>query len=205
MSTHLESYLQQLRAELGKRGLPAGRVVDEAREHLIDAADHARRRGLSLEDAEQEAIERFGSPELVAETAAGEHARPRNAIWWAVRRLIPAVFRDRPDPIFGGLHDRLSNQGALHFVARAKGRHRRFPDVSEQEARAGLFPMLERAAGELSRFGVSGAIRSLDLLEDRADSGKHSRRYRAVFANGARLIVVHTSDARSRAVDITGE
>ena len=40
--------------------------MEEVREHLIDAVDDGLGRGLSAEDAEHEAFERFGPPEAIA-------------------------------------------------------------------------------------------------------------------------------------------
>ena len=42
------------------------RIVEEAREHLVDAVEDGRRRGLPVEDAEREAFERFGAADIVA-------------------------------------------------------------------------------------------------------------------------------------------
>ena len=206
MTSQLESYLQRLVSELRKHGVASVRVVEEAREHLVDAAEQARQRGLSIEEAEREAIERFGPPELVAETCASGKPRLRNFLWLAIQRMLAAVRADGPLPAFGGLHlhDRRSPQGALHFLARARKGHL-IPELSEPDTRALLMPMLERGAGELARFGATGSIQSLDLLEEKRDSGKYSRRYRAVFANGGRVIIVHTSDRRSTSVDMTPE
>jgi uncharacterized protein involved in exopolysaccharide biosynthesis len=62
-------YVQRLADALRQRGIEDTRLLEETREHLIDAVDDGRRRGLSIEEAEREAFERFGLPELVATQA----------------------------------------------------------------------------------------------------------------------------------------
>jgi hypothetical protein len=51
-STALEAYLSQLERELRKRGLQDGRIIDEGREHLVDAVEDGLQRGLSMDAAE---------------------------------------------------------------------------------------------------------------------------------------------------------
>jgi putative ABC transport system permease protein len=65
-ATALEAYLSRLERELQKRGVQDGRIVDEAREHLVDAREEGLRRGLSAEAAESLALARFGPPEILA-------------------------------------------------------------------------------------------------------------------------------------------
>jgi uncharacterized protein involved in exopolysaccharide biosynthesis len=72
MSGALDDYLRRLDYELRKRGLVDGRILDEAREHLVDTVADGRDRGLSVEDAEREAFERFGLPDIVAARFAEE-------------------------------------------------------------------------------------------------------------------------------------
>ena len=62
----LEAYLSRLERELRQRGLRDRRIVDEAREHLVDAVEDGLHRGLSVEGAESQALVRFGPPEIVA-------------------------------------------------------------------------------------------------------------------------------------------
>jgi hypothetical protein len=62
----LDTYLRELARELHERGHEASRIVDEAREHLADAVEEGLRRGLAREDAEREAVERFGAPGVIA-------------------------------------------------------------------------------------------------------------------------------------------
>jgi uncharacterized protein involved in exopolysaccharide biosynthesis len=49
-------------------------VLDEARDQLPDAVEDGQRRGWSIEDAQREALERSGAPDLIAaELAPGRH------------------------------------------------------------------------------------------------------------------------------------
>src|SRR6186997_988999 len=62
----VDDYLARLERALRQRGGEDARIIDEAREHLLDAVEDARQRGLSVEDAARDAFERFGAPEVVA-------------------------------------------------------------------------------------------------------------------------------------------
>ena len=98
-SARLETYVSRLAHELKTRGLEDARIVEEAREHLVDAVEDGRRRGLSLDAAEHEAFERFGAPEAIAAYVVRERARNMNRLavllgtvwlrkWWI---LVPTA------------------------------------------------------------------------------------------------------------------
>ena len=95
----VDAYLDRLERELRHRGVRDARIVEEAREHLLDAVESGRQRGLSVDDAEREALERFGAPETVGAYVAPERDRMMNRLapvldtvwhrkWWV---LAPAV------------------------------------------------------------------------------------------------------------------
>jgi len=65
-------YSSRLRHELAKRRLADARIVEEAREHLVDAIDDGLQRGLPADAAAREAFVRFGTPEAVADQFAAE-------------------------------------------------------------------------------------------------------------------------------------
>lgn len=88
MSSRLEHYLTQLRAELRRRRLVDERLVEEAREHLVDRIDHGLRCGLAREVAEQKAFDGFGSPATIAECAAAERHHMWQRKWWV---LVPTI------------------------------------------------------------------------------------------------------------------
>jgi hypothetical protein len=64
--SRLARYLHDLRRELAKRGRRDTRIVEEARDHLADAVEAGVRGGSSRDDAERDALARFGPPHLVA-------------------------------------------------------------------------------------------------------------------------------------------
>ena len=66
----VDSYLRELERVLRERKLEADRIVEEAREHLADAVEDGIRRGLTRTDAEREAVERFGTYDVIAAHAA---------------------------------------------------------------------------------------------------------------------------------------
>ena len=80
----LDEYLRALEGALRGRGLEPSRIVDEAREHLVDAIAEGLRRGLAHDDAERAALERFGPPHLLAAQAPSSRsyrmARLTNAL-----------------------------------------------------------------------------------------------------------------------------
>lgn len=71
MSSPLDTYLQQLKHELRHDPLLARRVVDEAADHLAQIVAAERRQGMSQQDAEQEAVRRFGAPGPLARQFEG--------------------------------------------------------------------------------------------------------------------------------------
>src|SRR5919197_2556245 len=75
ISARLEAYLSRLQHELQKHGLVDTTIIDEVREHLLDAVAAGLRRGLSVDAAEHEAFVRFGPPDMVAAGFANERYR----------------------------------------------------------------------------------------------------------------------------------
>jgi len=91
----LETYVNLLARALKARGREDARILEEVREHLVDAIEGGRRRGLSMEDAEREALERFGTPEMIAAHVVAESEGSMNGLtallgtvwlrrWWIV-------------------------------------------------------------------------------------------------------------------------
>ena len=75
-------YLAALKAELERDGTPSARLTDEVAQHLVESAAHiATRESCDEREAARRAIERFGSPALVA--ASVEQARARRGSSWA--------------------------------------------------------------------------------------------------------------------------
>jgi uncharacterized protein involved in exopolysaccharide biosynthesis len=99
MSDPTDDYANRLTQALRQRGIDDPRIIAEAREHLLDMVAEGRRRGVSLEEAEREAFDRFGAPEIVAAHAVSEGDRPMSRLaaaletvwrrkWWI---LAPTV------------------------------------------------------------------------------------------------------------------
>ncbi|MGC2638951.1 MAG: permease prefix domain 1-containing protein [Acidobacteriaceae bacterium] len=82
----IEGYLSELKRELRLRWTPSARFLEETRGHLADAIAAGEKQGLLREQAEQEALARFGSPRLVAGRFAAERYR---RLEWIM--LAPAV------------------------------------------------------------------------------------------------------------------
>ncbi|HZQ38670.1 MAG TPA: permease prefix domain 1-containing protein [Dehalococcoidia bacterium] len=71
----IDEYLDRLAAELRLDGRRVRRVLLEAEDHLREAAQQFSADGLPWRDAEQRAIDRFGSPRTVAHRFAAEERR----------------------------------------------------------------------------------------------------------------------------------
>jgi len=78
----IDSYLADLRRALRARFFLQRRLLAEVEDHLRESAEELRRSGLAAEDAEREAVARFGPPKAVAAEAV-------RAAW--PRSLVPAA------------------------------------------------------------------------------------------------------------------
>ena len=99
MSGLVDDYIHRLEQQLRQRGIVDPRILAESREHLVDAIEEGRERGLPAADAAHEAFERFGAPEIVAAHILEERERMKTGIagafgtvwqrkWWI---LVPTV------------------------------------------------------------------------------------------------------------------
>jgi hypothetical protein len=80
----IQTYLRQLERHLWIRGLADVDTMAEIESHLREAVETGLRQGLSLEEAEHHALERFGSATFVAKT----FERERNS---AMQKLLLAL------------------------------------------------------------------------------------------------------------------
>jgi len=62
----MKGFLHALDQELSRRGLSDKDTLAEVESHLLDSIDQGLSQGLSPEQAQQRALERFGSPSLLA-------------------------------------------------------------------------------------------------------------------------------------------
>jgi len=77
--------VRQLDGELRKRFVVDAAILEEVRAHLADAVERERQQGRPAEDAEREAIARFGSAAVVAASYAADRSRVLH------RALLPAA------------------------------------------------------------------------------------------------------------------
>ena len=204
-SAPLEEYLRQLERELRKRGLLDRRIVEEAREHLVDAIEEGLQHGLSVDTAQREAFVRFGPPETVAAHFSAERHRISNWLLLILTRIAGLIRRNEPHA--GHFHD-VAGPSRYHFALRLRRHYRnRFQRMSADEQRRFIAEKRERgedvSAFEtdprerlvqflrefgLRRFGSLGTLESLTLLEDTTDSSKRGGRYLAAFGSGTKMI-----------------
>src|SRR5690348_10732309 len=83
----IHAYLQKLERQLWIRGLADRNDLAEVENHLLEAVDQGRGQGLSLEAAEIQALERFGSVKIVAATFEKERNQSMQNILLAVAVL----------------------------------------------------------------------------------------------------------------------
>jgi phosphoglycolate phosphatase-like HAD superfamily hydrolase len=204
-SAALEAYVSRLERELRKRGVQDGRIVDEAREHLFDAVEDGRQRGLSVEAAEREALARFGPPEMVAAHFAAKRHRMSNWLFFILTRLAGVIRRNAPQA--GHYHD-VAVPSRYHVALRLRRPYRnRFQRMSADEQKrfiagkrergedVGAFETdpRERLVQFLREFGrrtlgSGGTLESLTLLEDTTESDRRGGRYLVGFASGTKMI-----------------
>jgi hypothetical protein len=153
------------------------------------------RRSLSAGEAEREALERFGPPEVVAAHFATRRHRMSNWLFVILTRLAGRFRRSSSTARTGTghFHDVAvpSRPSRYHFALRKRfiaGKWGRRDDVSalETDPRERLVQFL-REFGRLT-FGSSETLESLTLLEDTTDANKRGGRYLAAFAGGTRMI-----------------
>ena len=205
MSAPLEEYLSRLERELRKHGRMDRRIVEEAREHLVDAIEASLQRGLAIDAAQREAFVKFGPAEMVAAHFATERYRMLNRLRVMLTRMSGRIHRREPHA--SDYHDvavpsryhfavRLKRRPGYRFKRMSAGDRERFiaemrergKDVSafETDPRERLAQFL-REFGQRT-FGSGGTLESLTLLEDTTDSSRRGGTYLAAFGSGTRMI-----------------
>ena len=95
----VDAYLSRLERELRRRGIEDARIVEEAREHLLDAVEDGRQRGLSMMTRSVKRSTGLARPRLSRRTSFAERDRMTNRFvavletvwhrkWWI---LAPTV------------------------------------------------------------------------------------------------------------------
>ena len=85
--SRINEYLRLLERELRVRGLPDSETLAEVESHLLDARDQGINDGLDPQAAQQQALDRFGSPRIVARRFEFERRTMKQKIL-----LVAAVF-----------------------------------------------------------------------------------------------------------------
>jgi len=87
MKNRIQSYLHELRRALWLRGLAHADTLAEIEGHLFESVEQGLECGLSLEEAEWKALERFGSVKVVART----FERERNDVMQSILLSVGAL------------------------------------------------------------------------------------------------------------------
>ena len=64
----IQAYLRALEHKLWLRGSSNPEIMAEIESHLLESVEAGRRQGLNVEEAEQQAVERFVSVKVIANT-----------------------------------------------------------------------------------------------------------------------------------------
>ena len=215
-SGRLETYLSRLERELRKHGLPSTRIVEEAREHLVDAIEEGLQSGLSVDASEREAFVRFGAPELVAAHFATKRHRVRNRLLLMLASIARLIRRKEPVAGYEPHYHDVAVPSHYHFGLRLRRRYRdRLKRMSLDQRQQFIAAMRDRGDDvgafqtdpreRLIQFlgtfgpptlGPNATLESLTMLEDTKDSSQRCGKYLAAFTSGAKMIwtVVQTSD-----------
>jgi uncharacterized protein involved in exopolysaccharide biosynthesis len=175
MSDSVSDYISRLDQQLRQRGIVDSRILAEAREHLIDAVNDARHQGLSLEDAEREALDRFGAPEIVATHILEERDRMKTGFaaacavlwqrkWWMlVPTMLAAVVTGAASYYF--LPDRYRAESKILVYA---------PRVTSEYAAASVDVdrVKEITNTLLSTTRLEAMITDLDLYREERKNGR---------------------------------
>lgn len=66
MTNQIQTYLRALKRQLWLRGVFDPESIAEAESHLLEAVEAGVRRGLSVDESERQALERFGSVKVIS-------------------------------------------------------------------------------------------------------------------------------------------
>ena len=66
MSNQIENYLRALKRQLWLRGIFNADAFEEVESHLLESVEAGIRQGLSVDESERQALERFGSVKVVS-------------------------------------------------------------------------------------------------------------------------------------------
>lgn len=88
----LAAYLHRLELELWIRGIFNPEKMAEVESHLLEAVERGLRQGLSQEDAEQQALQRFGSIKTISSAFANERITPMQIISLVIATLSGLFF-----------------------------------------------------------------------------------------------------------------
>ena len=83
----IQTYLRSLERHLRLRGLADADAMTEIESHLLESVEAGLRQGLSVGEAEQKALERFGSVNVVARTFERERLNVMQIILFAIAVL----------------------------------------------------------------------------------------------------------------------
>jgi len=204
-SPPLEVYLNRLEGELRKHGFIDKRVIEEAREHLLDAIRSGLERGLSIVAAEHEAFCSFGSPETVAAAFAEERNGMNNRLFVLLNSMASVL---RGSQRYADHYHDVGGPHSFHFaVCLKRPWSTRFKKLSDAERERFIAEMRERGEDVRAfeadprerlvqflrdfarrKFDSRETLESLTLLEDTTDSRKRGGRYLAAFSSGTKMI-----------------
>jgi len=79
-TNQIKTYLRALRNDLWMRGMADDETLAEIESHLLEAVERGQARGLSMKEAEEQALERFGAAKIVGKAFEKERKSPMQKI-----------------------------------------------------------------------------------------------------------------------------
>ena len=91
-TNQVTSYLIELEKHLRRRGFANPDELEEIESHLLEAVEYGLRRGLSQEEAEGEALQRFGPVKVIAQSFEKERRHPMQKILFVLAAVAGLFF-----------------------------------------------------------------------------------------------------------------
>ena len=91
-TNRIKTYLRALEQDLWMRGLADAETLAEIESHLLEAVERGQARGLNLEEAERQALERFGPAKVVGTAFEKERQASMQKILLTISLLAGLFF-----------------------------------------------------------------------------------------------------------------
>jgi hypothetical protein len=80
----INAYLKRLERDLWMRGMADADTLEEIKGHLLEAVEEGQKEGLSLDDAQRRAVERFGEAKIIGAAFEKDRTAPMQKLLLAL-------------------------------------------------------------------------------------------------------------------------